>query len=126
MALFDLLVSGFDVKLMPIVVDRDTTAKVPSMGEYLADIKAQNDAGAQPPIAGIFVVYNLPDRDCAALASNGELAIADGGVEKYKAYIDSIREHVLAYADTNIILVIGWSPDSFSNGSYDHDCCERC
>ncbi|KAL2858377.1 1, 4-beta cellobiohydrolase [Aspergillus pseudodeflectus] len=91
----------------------DTTAKVPSMGEYLADIKAQNDAGAQPPIAGIFVVYNLPDRDCAALASNGELAIADGGVEKYKAYIDSIREHVLTYADTNIILVI--EPDSLAN-----------
>jgi cellulose 1,4-beta-cellobiosidase len=87
---------------------RDTTAKVPTMGEYLADIKEQNDAGANPPIAGIFVVYNLPDRDCAALASNGELSIADGGVEKYKEYIDAIREHVVEYSDTNIILIIGW------------------
>ncbi|KAL4930165.1 putative cellobiohydrolase [Aspergillus undulatus] len=91
----------------------DTTAKVPSMGEYLANIKEQNDAGASPPIAGIFVVYNLPDRDCAALASNGELIIADGGVEKYKAYIDAIREHVVEYSDTNIILVI--EPDSLAN-----------
>ncbi|KAL4868340.1 hypothetical protein BDV12DRAFT_209296 [Aspergillus spectabilis] len=91
----------------------DRTAKVPSMGEYLANIKEQNDAGAEPPIAGIFVVYNLPDRDCAALASNGELAIADGGVEKYKEYIDSIREHVVQYSDQNIILVI--EPDSLAN-----------
>ncbi|KAI9376759.1 1, 4-beta cellobiohydrolase [Aspergillus egyptiacus] len=91
----------------------DTTAKVPTMGEYLANIKEANDAGAQPPIAGIFVVYNLPDRDCAALASNGELAIADGGVEKYKAYIDSIREYAVQYSDTNIIFVI--EPDSLAN-----------
>ncbi|GFF39346.1 probable 1,4-beta-D-glucan cellobiohydrolase C [Aspergillus udagawae] len=77
------------------------------MGEYLKDIKALNDAGASPPIAGIFVVYNLPDRDCTALASNGDLVNADGGVEKYKAYIDSIREHINNYPDTQIILVIG-------------------
>jgi cellulase/cellobiase CelA1 len=43
------------------------------------------------------------------LASNGELVIADGGVEKYKAYIDSIREHIDNYPDTQIILVIGES-----------------
>lgn len=80
------------------------------MGEYLANIKEENDAGASPPIAGIFVVYNLPDRDCAALASNGELLIDEGGVEKYKAYIDSIREHAVEYSDTNILFVIGSFP----------------
>lgn len=88
---------------------RDTAAKVPTMGEFLEDIKSQNDGGASPPVAGIFVVYDLPDRDCAALASNGEYAIDDGGVEKYKAYIDSIREHIENYSDTQIILVIGKS-----------------
>ncbi|KAL6239779.1 hypothetical protein BDW75DRAFT_226847 [Aspergillus navahoensis] len=76
----------------------DTTAKVPTMGEFLANIKEQNDAGANPPIAGIF---------------NGELSIADGGVEKYKEYIDAIREHVVEYSDTNIILII--EPDSLAN-----------
>ncbi|KAL4796422.1 1, 4-beta cellobiohydrolase [Aspergillus venezuelensis] len=91
----------------------DTTAKVPTMSEYLADIRAQNEAGASPPIAGIFVVYNLPDRDCAALASNGELIIAEGGVELYKEYIDAIREIIVEYSDTNIILVI--EPDSLAN-----------
>ncbi|KAI9041567.1 glycoside hydrolase family 6 protein [Aspergillus affinis] len=85
----------------------DTADKVPTMGEFLDDIKSQDD------VAGIFVVYDLPDRDCAALASNGEYAIDDGGVEKYKAYIDSIREQVEKYSDTKIILVI--EPDSLAN-----------
>lgn len=77
------------------------------MGEYLEDIQTQNAAGASPPIAGIFVVYDLPDRDCSALASNGEYSISDGGVEKYKAYIDSIREQVETYSDVQTILIIG-------------------
>jgi cellulose 1,4-beta-cellobiosidase len=77
------------------------------MSTYLADIKSKNAAGASPPIAGTFVVYDLPDRDCAALASNGEYSIANGGVAKYKAYIDSIRTVLLQYSDVRTILVIG-------------------
>lgn len=88
-------------------LERDEIAKVPSMGTYLEDIQKQNADGASPPIAGIFVVYDLPDRDCAALASNGELSIDDGGVEKYKGYIDSIRELIVKYSDVQTILVIG-------------------
>lgn len=86
---------------------RDTADKVPTMGEFLEDIKAQNDKGANPPIAGQFVVYDLPDRDCAALASNGEFAIDKGGVEKYKGYIDSIRELLEKYSSVKTILIIG-------------------
>lgn len=88
-------------------VNSDTTDKVPQMGNFLKNIKEANDGGANPPNAGIFVVYDLPDRDCAALASNGEFAIADGGVAKYKAYIDSIKEQLEAYSDVQNILVIG-------------------
>ncbi|PLN79441.1 exoglucanase 2 precursor [Aspergillus taichungensis] len=91
----------------------DTADKVPIMGEFLESIKAQNDEGANPPIAGQFVVYDLPDRDCAALASNGEYAIDKGGVEKYKAYIDSIRELLEKYSDVKSILII--EPDSLGN-----------
>jgi cellulose 1,4-beta-cellobiosidase len=77
------------------------------MSTFLADIRAKNADGASPPIAGTFVVYDLPDRDCAALASNGEYSIADGGVAKYKAYIDSIRKVLVEYSDVQTILVIG-------------------
>ncbi|GJD03356.1 glucanase [Colletotrichum higginsianum] len=60
-----------------------------------------------------FVVYDLPDRDCAAAASNGEFAIADGGVAKYKEYIDAIRAMIIKYSDIRILLVI--EPDSLAN-----------
>ncbi|KAL3455759.1 1,4-beta-D-glucan cellobiohydrolase C, partial [Aspergillus heterothallicus] len=98
---------------VPSFVWLDVAAKVPTMGTYLADIKAKNAAGASPPIAGQFVVYDLPDRDCAALASNGEYAISDGGVEHYKDYIDAIREILVEYSDVQVILVI--EPDSLAN-----------
>ncbi|EMR88865.1 putative cellobiohydrolase ii protein [Botrytis cinerea BcDW1] len=91
----------------------DTAAKVPLMGTYLANIRALNKAGANPPVAGTFVVYDLPDRDCAAAASNGEYSIADGGLVKYKAYIDSIVALLKTYSDVSVILVI--EPDSLAN-----------
>lgn len=77
------------------------------MDTYLTDIEAKNKAGASPPIAGTFVVYDLPDRDCAALASNGEYSIANNGVANYKAYIDAIRAILLKHSGTKVILVIG-------------------
>ncbi|EMD87617.1 glycoside hydrolase family 6 protein [Bipolaris maydis ATCC 48331] len=90
----------------------DTMAKVPLMDTYLADIKAKNAAGAN--LMGTFVVYDLPDRDCAALASNGELKIDEGGVEKYKTqYIDKIAAIIKKYPDVKINLAI--EPDSLAN-----------
>ncbi|PKY02029.1 cellobiohydrolase II [Aspergillus campestris IBT 28561] len=98
---------------VPSFVWLDVAAKVPTMGTYLADIKAQNAAGASPPVAGIFVVYDLPDRDCAALASNGEYAIGNNGVANYKKYIDAIRAQLVKYSDVHTILLI--EPDSLAN-----------
>jgi len=91
----------------------DTLSKVLLMDSTLADIRKANQAGANPPNAGIFVVYDLPDRDCAAAASNGEYAITNGGVAKYKNYIDEIRSVVVKYSDIRVILVI--EPDSLAN-----------
>ncbi|VUC30813.1 unnamed protein product [Clonostachys rosea] len=89
----------------------DTYAKIDSIADTLADIRAANAAGGN--YAGQFVVYDLPDRDCAAAASNGEYAIDDGGEEKYKGYIDKIRELFVEYSDIRTILVI--EPDSLAN-----------
>lgn len=72
------------------------------MGDILKDISALGGN-----VAGQFVVYDLPDRDCAALASNGEYSIADDGVTKYKAYIDSIHALLVTYSTVPVILVIG-------------------
>lgn len=68
------------------------------------------------PMTIQLVVYDLPDRDCAALASNGELSSANDGMTKYKTqYIDRIAEILArpAYAGLRIVTVI--EPDSFPN-----------
>lgn len=83
------------------------------MAGTLSDIRAANKAGASPAYAGLFVVYDLPDRDCAAAASNGEYSIANNGLANYKAYIDAIRVQLTTYSDVRTILVV--EPDSLAN-----------
>lgn len=80
------------------------------MRTYLTTVRA---SGAKNVIVP-FVVYDLPDRDCAAAASNGELSIANGGAALYKTeYIDVIRATLLDFSDIPIVLVI--EPDSLAN-----------
>ncbi|GAA3007675.1 cellulose 1,4-beta-cellobiosidase [Streptomyces sp. KhCrAH-43] len=60
------------------------------------------------------VIYDLPGRDCAALASNGELGPTELG--RYKSeYIDPISEILAdpAYANLRIVTII--EPDSLPN-----------
>lgn len=72
-----------------------------------AALAQQTKTGAQ--VVFEVVIYNLPNRDCNALASNGELLIASGGMARYKAeYIDVITG-ILArpkYATLRIATVI--------------------
>lgn len=90
----------------------DVAAKVGTrMPHTLNAIRAANKAGGN--FAAQFVVYDLPDRDCAAAASNGEYSIIDGGVAKYKAYIDAIRAQLVSFSDIRTLLVI--EPDSLAN-----------
>jgi len=93
-------------------LDRNVTIDT-LMVKTLAQIRAANQAGANPPYAAQLVVYDLPDRDCAAAASNGEFAIANNGAANYKSYIDAIRKHLVTYSDIRTILVI--EPDSLAN-----------
>ncbi|KAI0439910.1 1, 4-beta cellobiohydrolase [Xylaria telfairii] len=99
------------VAKVPSFLWLDTRSKVPMMESTLADIRAANAKGAKN--AGIFVVYDLPDRDCSAAASNGEYSVANGGVANYKAYIDAIAAILKSYSDVPVILVI--EPDSLAN-----------
>lgn len=68
------------------------------------------------PITIQIVIYNLPNRDCAAAASNGELLIAANGLARYKAeYIDPIAATFAnpKYRDLRIVTII--EPDSLPN-----------
>src|SRR6478735_11232277 len=102
--------SGCKSSLNPILIRiltrfRDTYDHISLMEDTLADIRKANKAGGK--YAGQFVVYDLPNRDCAAAASNGEYSLDKDGANKYKAYIAKIKGILQDYSDTKVILVIG-------------------
>ncbi|HEY8145969.1 MAG TPA: glycoside hydrolase family 6 protein [Kofleriaceae bacterium] len=91
----------------------DSIAKVDRLDGFLDDALDQQHQLAVP-VVPIFVVYDLPNRDCAALASNGELQVAEGGVARYEAeYIDAIAAALRDHPDQRVALVI--EPDSLGN-----------
>lgn len=85
-----------------------------SLREHLDAALEQQQEGE--PITATFVIYNLPDRDCAALASNGTLHSDQNGLAIYKSdYIDEIADtfNDPKYQDIRIVTVI--EPDSLPN-----------
>ncbi|KAJ8123443.1 hypothetical protein ONZ43_g613 [Nemania bipapillata] len=94
-------------------------AKVADVGSFLwldtiANIAKFDDAIADLPCEDILglVVYDLPGRDCAAKASNGELAYSE--ISKYKSqYIDPIVAKIKANPNSAFALII--EPDSLPN-----------
>jgi cellulose 1,4-beta-cellobiosidase len=83
----------------------DTRAKVPIISTFAKDVQKQNAAGANLVLP--LVVYDLPERDCAALASNGELSLANNGTALYQDYINSIAAQIKAFPDVTFLLVVG-------------------
>jgi cellulose 1,4-beta-cellobiosidase len=64
------------------------------------------------------VVYDLPGRDCAALASNGEIPATAAGLTQYETqYIDPIASILsqAKYASSNLRIVAIIEPDSLPN-----------
>ncbi|GII21426.1 glycoside hydrolase family 6 protein [Planosporangium mesophilum] len=93
----------------------DRIAAVNGTGAYTMGLQAHLDAAvAQGANLVEVVVYDLPGRDCAALASNGELGPTD--LPRYKSeYIDKIAsiESQAKYAGLRIVHLI--EPDSLPN-----------
>ncbi|WP_224367932.1 glycoside hydrolase family 6 protein [Hyalangium versicolor] len=85
-----------------------------SLSDHLDLALAQKTSGQ--PITAIFVIYDMPGRDCAALASNGELPLTAAGLQRYKTeYVDAIAT-VFAnpkYQDIRIIAIV--EPDGLPN-----------
>ncbi|KAG4091709.1 glycoside hydrolase family 6 protein [Neocallimastix lanati (nom. inval.)] len=72
----------------------------------------QKSAGKE--VLTVFVVYDLPGRDCHALASNGELLANEGDWARYKSeYIDVIEEKLRTYKSQPVVLIV--EPDSLAN-----------
>ncbi|KAI0096078.1 1, 4-beta cellobiohydrolase [Nemania sp. FL0031] len=82
----------------------DTIANIAKFDAAIADLPCENILG--------LVVYDLPGRDCAAKASNGELAYSE--ISKYKTeYIDPIVAKLKANPNSAFALII--EPDSLPN-----------
>ncbi|KAK0644394.1 1, 4-beta cellobiohydrolase [Cercophora newfieldiana] len=105
-----------------LTMDASTAAKakeVANVGTFVWLDTIANIAKFEPAIAEVpcdeilgVVIYDLPGRDCAAKASNGELKV--GELPKYKTeYIDVIAGLIKKYPNTAIALVI--EPDSLPN-----------
>ncbi|KAF8651450.1 hypothetical protein AX16_004749 [Volvariella volvacea WC 439] len=90
----------------------DVIAKTSTLGDYLAEASALGKSSGKKYLVQI-VVYDLPDRDCAALASNGEFSIANNGLNNYKGYIDQLVAQIKKYPDVRVVAVI--EPDSLAN-----------
>ncbi|WP_370012674.1 glycoside hydrolase family 6 protein [Nocardiopsis sp. LDBS0036] len=90
--------------------DSPTTGSM-GLRDHLDEALAQ--ANGEPLVFQV-VIYNLPGRDCAALASNGELGPDE--IDRYKNdYIDPIAQILADYEDTELRVVTTVEIDSLPN-----------
>lgn len=91
----------------------DRIASVPLLEGWLADARTQQKATGKL-VVPVVVIYDLPNRDCSAKASGGELLAAENGEARYRSeFIDAIRELFHQYADLSIVGIV--EPDSLAN-----------
>jgi cellulose 1,4-beta-cellobiosidase len=101
---------GSRISNQPTGVWLDSIAAItaPSGSGYTTSLaKHLDNALAQGATLAQFVIYDLPGRDCAALASNGELGPTEIG--RYKTdYIDQIAARLAnpAFASLRIVTII--------------------
>jgi len=95
----------------------DTMARIPNITKELDGAKQQQARTGRPTLTA-FVIYDVPNRDCAAAASNGELHCSDNNcadaLSTYKTkYIDPIIAILKNYGSQPIVAFV--EPDSLGN-----------
>ncbi|MFO0649019.1 MAG: glycoside hydrolase family 6 protein [Polyangiales bacterium] len=97
----------------PTAIWIDRIAKVPDVTRHL-DTALSEQTREGRPVVTTFVIYDLPGRDCAAHASNGELTISTADQARYRTeYIDRIAAAFRAHPGQRIAAII--EPDSLPN-----------
>jgi cellulose 1,4-beta-cellobiosidase len=101
------------VKQYPTALWIDSIAHIANLPTWLDQAKKQQEANGAPTLS-VIVVYDMPNRDCAAKASAGELKVAQNGAERYRTeFIGPIVEHLKKYPDLPIVILL--EPDSLPN-----------
>src|SRR3990172_1685963 len=95
----------------------DGTSTSLGLAGHLDEALTQQASDGGGPMVVAMIVYDLPDRDCAAFASNGELHTNQDGLARYEAeYIDRIVRVIQskpAYQELRIVAVV--EPDALPN-----------
>jgi cellulose 1,4-beta-cellobiosidase len=98
---------------LPTAIWLSWIADTKDLPRYLDDALAQQKSGGKPVVT-TFVVYDMPNRDCNAEASAGELPASDEGEARYqREYVDVIAAAFAAHADQRIAVIL--EPDSLAN-----------
>ena len=88
----------------------DQVAKIP----IWLDAARQQQRTNSLPTLSVLVVHNLPNRDCSAKSSAGELKVGENGLNRYRnEFIDPIAAHFQAYRDLPIVVIL--EPYSLAN-----------
>jgi len=98
---------------IPTAIWLSWIADTKDLPRYLDDALQQQKAGNQQ-VVSVFVVYDLPNRDCNAEASAGELPATEEGEARYqREYVDVVAAAFAAHPDQRIVAIL--EPDSLAN-----------
>jgi cellulose 1,4-beta-cellobiosidase len=101
------------VEFQPTGLWLDSIAKVANVPGWLDKAKKQQIANGRPTVT-MLIVYDLPNRDCAASSSAGELRLENNGEARYRSeLIDPLAVQFQAHPDQPIVVIL--EPDSLSN-----------
>jgi cellulose 1,4-beta-cellobiosidase len=101
------------MEAFPTAIWLSWIADTKELPRYLDDALAQQKAGGQP-VVSVFVLYDLPARDCNAESSAGELEANEVGEARYQHdYVDVIAAAFRAHPDQRIAMIL--EPDSLAN-----------
>jgi cellulose 1,4-beta-cellobiosidase len=101
------------VKQYPTGLWLDSIAQVANIPKWLDQAKKQQEASGKPTLS-LYIVYDMPNRDCASKSSAGELKVSQNGAARYRTeFIDPIAAQFAAHPELPIVVVL--EPDSLPN-----------
>jgi cellulose 1,4-beta-cellobiosidase len=100
------------VEAFPTAVWFSSIAATKTAARYLDDAEAQAKKSGKPTVV-LFVLYDLPARDCAASASAGELDVATGEARYRDEFVGPIATAFKAHPSLRIVTIL--EPDSLPN-----------
>jgi cellulose 1,4-beta-cellobiosidase len=92
----------------------DSIAKAGTVAKTLDDAATQQASAGGSPVLTVFVLYDLPNRDCAAASSAGELSVEHDGEHRYETeYVDAIAAQFRSHPSLRVAAIV--EPDSLAN-----------